>query len=414
MFKKLLSLIILNIFFVSTVFANNSISAKIDINKNVASIKLNNIPNDITSIQIDIKDENKNSNTNFAPSTNFDYAKLIEQKQDNYTILSILIQNNDEPLATNGSLTIGNLNFSNTPKLNSSISIELSNIDNDIVGEKQTITATINIDNSNNGGDNGNNGNGEDNGNGGDNGNNNGGNNNGNTGGSSNTGNTSGSGSGSAIINPSKPETENNKPEQNNKPEYKFDLDKEYPVIKEVNFSDITTHWANESITFLAQRGIINGVSETQFLPNNNIKRSEFVKLLAKMDNIDESKFRTNKFSDVSENAWFNPYVAWAEQTGITSGISQTQFAPNENISREQMAVMIKRFSEYKNFKLEPVNEQINFKDNTNISSYALDAISSVQKAGIINGLNDQTFRPKSNATRAEAAKMLHYLIIKQ
>ncbi len=276
------------------------------------------------------------------------------------------------------------------PNLSENVELELVNIDQSLVGKKLDLKAKITIINDNN---------------------NNNNNNNNSSGSNSNTGSSV-----SAPGTQNKPETKpqdkpQKKPQQTPNTENKINIEEMYPVIKTATFSDISNHWAKESITYLAERGIINGISDKEFVPNNNITRAEFVTLLAKMDKIDEAKFKTEGLKDVPSNSWFSPYVDWAMQNGITSGIDSNNFAPNATITREQMAVMIKRFSDYKGFSLKETNDKKSFTDENNISSYAKEAIEIVQQSGVINGRADGSFAPKDKATRGEASKMLYNLL---
>ena len=391
MIKKIISSIVITLLFVTNVFALDT-TVSIDINNKVATIKLDGISNTIHALQLNLTDQNGNTNIKFTPSTNFTYSYINEKNENGKTTISIVIDNGST-LTENGTLNIGNLTFNNTPNLSNTVSLELVNLNDDLTGKTFDINANITIKEEGNS-------------------------NNNNSSNNSNSSNSNFSGGGASISSPSDEKTEittqnNNKEENTNIKEdnSKIDINSMYPIVKQSNFSDINTHWANTSIKFLADRGIINGMSDTEFAPNNNITRAEFITLLAKLDNINENKYKAENFTDVPGNAWFNPYVDWASKTGITSGTSNATFAPNDNITREQMAVMIERFCEYKQFSLNNSKDKINFLDNDNISSYAKDSVLKVQQAGIINGRTNGNFAPKDNATRAEAAQIIYTML---
>lgn len=202
------------------------------------------------------------------------------------------------------------------------------------------------------------------------------------------------------------PSDENkNDAQDNNKTDVK------YPVIDPiitptVNFIDVSG-WAEEYIMYLAQRGIVNGKTESSFAPNDMITRAEFVKILAGVAGADIITVSVSPFSDVAAGAWYAPYVAWASANGIVQG-GNNGFSPNSNISRQDMAVMISRYVNTVSVnKLTPVNARITFDDNAEISSYAADAVAEMQQAGIIDGNGNNCFAPKDYATRAAACKML-------
>lgn len=389
MIKKLLFSILITFLFVTNIFAS-SLSISININDNVANIKLSGIDKKIHALQLDIIDENGNLNTVFTPSKNFEYSTIKEKNQNGKTTISIIIDNKVS-LTEDGKLNIGTLTFKNKPNLKENVKIELVNLKDNLQGQILDIKANI-TNNSENGASSSES------------------NTESTTNSSSSNTSTGSAPSGANIgISENKPEMSNqntNKPNNTNS-----NITELYPIIRQSNFNDINNHWANNSIKYLADRGIINGMSDNIFAPNNNITRAQFVTLLAKMDNIDINKFKSQNFNDVQADSWFNPYVDWAYKNNITSGINKNNFAPNDNITREQMAVMIERFATYKNFKLDNNKEQINFTDSSNISSYAIESVTRVQKAGIINGKPDGSFAPKDNATRAESAQMIYTML---
>jgi len=116
-------------------------------------------------------------------------------------------------------------------------------------------------------------------------------------------------------------------------------------------------------------------------------------------------------FNDVGNGKWYTDYANWAGEKGIAAGDENGNFGPNDIITREQMAVMILNFADAMNIKLEMVNERIEFKDASQISSWASKPVSIVQRAGIINGKPEAVFDAKGSATRAEAAKIIRMLM---
>ena len=179
----------------------------------------------------------------------------------------------------------------------------------------------------------------------------------------------------------------------------------------EKTFTDVpATYWAASYIKDLTDKKILNGKSETAFAPEDNITRAEFAAILSRMSG-DELPAADGTFTDVANDAWYAANVAWAVKAGITQGVSATEFAPNANITRQDMAVMIERYAAYKAYSFTEKNESVSFADENEIAEYAKNAVSTMQKAGIISGMGDGRFAPAEFATRAQAAKMLGMLL---
>lgn len=169
--------------------------------------------------------------------------------------------------------------------------------------------------------------------------------------------------------------------------------------------------WAREAINGLAAAGIVNGKSDTEFAPNDTVTRAEFAKMLMGVFGLDSGAYRTSSFGDVSTDAWYFNSVETAYNLGIINGIGNGQFAPNALITRQDMAVMVVRAANVCGVSLPEVEEGITFADNASISDYAKTPVSTLQKANVINGVLDTTFAPLDNATRAQAAQILYNVL---
>ncbi|TCM99098.1 calcineurin-like phosphoesterase family protein [Paenibacillus sp. BK033] len=180
---------------------------------------------------------------------------------------------------------------------------------------------------------------------------------------------------------------------------------------KILDFKDADAHWAKADIYYLVGKDMISGVNDSQFLPNNTITRGEFVKLIAGAAGADVSGFTNSSFADVRPDAWYSPYVEWAKKNSIVLGVKPNVFAPNEKISREQMAVILVRLSDLLGYTLETNAQPVHFKDEATISSYAREAVKKAQQAGIVSGMPNNQFSPEKSASRGEAAKMLATLL---
>lgn len=174
-------------------------------------------------------------------------------------------------------------------------------------------------------------------------------------------------------------------------------------------FIDIeSVSWAQESINALLELGIISKSGDKCYNPNNNITREEFVKLICEALDLTDEMAETT-LSDVEKNAWYYKYVASAEKCGVITG-SDGKFGVGEKITRQDMAVIIKRAMELKAVRFaKDLGKQ--FTDDADISEYAKTAVYNLKTMNIINGTGNNLFTPKGNATRAQAAKMIYEML---
>lgn len=174
-----------------------------------------------------------------------------------------------------------------------------------------------------------------------------------------------------------------------------------------VSFTDVQpTDWYAEAVTYVVENGLFQGTSATTFAPNANMNRAMLVTVLYRMSG-EQAKADT-AFDDVAQDAWYAEAVAWAKTNGIVSGVSATQFAPNQNVTREQMAAILYRYAQYKG--QETGNADANlaaFADANTVSSYAVPAMNWAVKNGLISGTSATTLSPNGSATRAQVATIL-------
>ena len=176
-------------------------------------------------------------------------------------------------------------------------------------------------------------------------------------------------------------------------------------------FTDIHNHWAADNILFAASRGLLSGTSDTTFSPNTGMTRGMFVTALGRLAGINSDSYKTGKFTDVKADAYYAPYVNWAAQNGIVEGVTATTFAPDTNINREQMAVIMANYAKKLGYDLPKTLQAVTFADNAQISSWAKNAVRTMQQAGILSGKNGNKFDPKGTATRAEVATVLRRFV---
>ncbi|MBE7019945.1 MAG: S-layer homology domain-containing protein [Ruminococcaceae bacterium] len=194
--------------------------------------------------------------------------------------------------------------------------------------------------------------------------------------------------------------------------EIKVEEDKEEAVKPEapkrvMNFTDVSeSFWGYSSIKELYGLNLINGVSDTEFAPQNNIKREEFVALLVRMAGLEDTH-KNAGFTDVASDAWYKDVLNAAYNSGIIGGKPDGSFGAGENITRQDIAVMINNMAQKGIIVIEDNGTEMTFSDNDSISGYAEASVESAVKAGLITGYTDSTFRPLNNATRAEAATII-------
>lgn len=167
--------------------------------------------------------------------------------------------------------------------------------------------------------------------------------------------------------------------------------------------------WYHDYVYDLVYRGVVNGMTATTYEPEGKLTRAQFVKLLA-CSLAEAETLKTyegqHPFTD-SEGHWAETYIAWAKDKGIVEGVSATEFDPEAPITREQMATIFGRYALKQGIELpKSDNAAGSFPDADKISEYAREFVELMRIAGILNGYEDGTFRPQGNATRAEAAKL--------
>ena len=135
--------------------------------------------------------------------------------------------------------------------------------------------------------------------------------------------------------------------------------------------------------------------------------RGMFVTDFGRLAEADVSSYKTSKFTDVKADAYYLPYIEWANKNDIVKGTSDTTFAADQKITREQMAVIMKNYADKMGYSIPKTLEAVTFADNAQISSWAKDAVKAMQQAGVLSGKTDNRFDPQGNATRAEVATIL-------
>ena len=173
------------------------------------------------------------------------------------------------------------------------------------------------------------------------------------------------------------------------------------------NFTDVEENgWYHTGVDFMVRNGFMNGVADDAFDVDGNLTRAQLVTILYRIAGEPEST-ATNPFADVADGQWYTNAVIWAAENGIVKGVNTTTFAPNDQITREQIATILFRYA-----KAEKVEGKLaGFPDAEKVSNYAADAMAWAVEQGLINGISESDGKtylaPQETATRAQIAVIL-------
>ncbi|OXM85400.1 S-layer homology domain-containing protein [Paenibacillus rigui] len=168
-------------------------------------------------------------------------------------------------------------------------------------------------------------------------------------------------------------------------------------------------HWAYEAVSVLSARHIASGPEDGRFDPASGTTRAEFTAMVSRWLGLPAGS--PARFHDVSPGDWFAPAVDAAYEAKLIEGRDNGQFAPNERLSREEMAVMLVRAMTYAKLNKPSVSAPSSFSDQAQISAWAEEAVAAAASNGLMNGSGNGTFRPKAWTTRAETAQALYNLM---
>ena len=178
-------------------------------------------------------------------------------------------------------------------------------------------------------------------------------------------------------------------------------------------FTDIYENdWYYGNVKFVSKNGLMNGTSPNEFSPNATLTRGMLVTVLYRAEG-EPAVNRSIPFADVDADAYYADAVIWAQQNGIVNGVTENNFAPDENITREQIAAIMFRYAKYKGYDVSVGGDTniLSCTDAQNISEYAIPAMQYAVGSGLIKGKSDTTLNPLDNATRAEFAAILQRFI---
>lgn len=171
-------------------------------------------------------------------------------------------------------------------------------------------------------------------------------------------------------------------------------------------FTDMNGHWAYDAVSYAYKNSLMNGVNASRFAPDSTLNRAMMVTMLYRMTG-SPAVSGNSVFSDVPSGKWYSDAVQWASVNGVVNGVGKDRFAPDTQITREQMASMMMRYAQFKQYSTGKSADLSAFNDAGSISSWALESMKWANAAGLINGRTASTIAPQDTATRAEAATIL-------
>ena len=184
--------------------------------------------------------------------------------------------------------------------------------------------------------------------------------------------------------------------------------DKGMTTYSKLPFSDVRiADWFYNDVKYVYEKGMMAGTAADVFAPNATTTRAMIVTILYRLEG-SPAVTGTNAFVDVPAGQWYTDAVNWAAANQIVKGTSATTFAPNDSITREQMAAILYRYAQYKGYDVTKKADLSGYSDNGQVSAYAKDALAWANAAKLINGVTNTTLAPQGNATRAQVSAILH------
>ncbi len=173
-------------------------------------------------------------------------------------------------------------------------------------------------------------------------------------------------------------------------------------------YFDVLGHWAKDSIIYVIENGLMNGVAEGYFAPDGKLSRAMLVTILYRRENSPAVSGNT-PFTDLQKDSWYDDAVLWAYNNKIINGTSENTFSPDDNITREQIATIIYNYAKENSLLGSGAADKklSDFSDGDKVSGYAAEAMTWAINAGLISGRDDGTLDPKNTATRGEMAAIL-------
>jgi hypothetical protein len=174
------------------------------------------------------------------------------------------------------------------------------------------------------------------------------------------------------------------------------------------SFIDIEREvWYHEAVDYVIENNLMTGVSDNLFAPNDTLTRGMIVTILWRLEGEPQAESQMS-FTDVAEGKWYAEAVNWAASQGIVSGVSESMYEPESNLTREQMSAILYRYAKYSGIDTESKDDYLNaFNDGDLVSDYAVNSINWAIENNLIKGVDDATLDPGGTATRAQVAAVL-------
>lgn len=184
-----------------------------------------------------------------------------------------------------------------------------------------------------------------------------------------------------------------------------FAEDPDWEPAPEMPFTDVNEgDWFYDVVLYAYDNGLMTGVSATEFAPNQTTTRGMIVSMLARLEGVTSAE--DAGFADVAANDWYATAVNWAASVGVVNGYEDDTFRPNDAITREQMAAILYNYADYKGYDVSARADLSDYADAASISSWAEDVLAWANAEGLINGMTATTIDPQGATTRAQTAAM--------
>lgn len=181
------------------------------------------------------------------------------------------------------------------------------------------------------------------------------------------------------------------------------------PVMAAENdYTDVSeSDWFYEDVVYALDKGIMSGTDDNLFSPDLSTSRGMIVTILWRLEGMPEAKSE-NVFTDVAEGSYYEDAITWASENGIVSGYSENTFAPDDDITREQLASILYRYASFKGADLAASTDISRYSDASEVSEYAVAAVEWAVAKELINGTGESELSPKGTAQRCQTAAILH------
>ena len=178
------------------------------------------------------------------------------------------------------------------------------------------------------------------------------------------------------------------------------------PQVPQTTFADVpASAWYYDAVEYVYENGLMSGVSGGRFAPDDTLTRAMLVQTLYAMEG--RPAAASAGFADVASGDWYASAVNWAAANGVVSGVSETGFGPNNALTREQLALILYRFAQYKGYDVTGTSDLAAYADGSSVSGWAAEAMGWAVDAGLISGVGGNQIAPTGTASRAQVAQIL-------